>query len=89
MSNKKMLRQEWICEGCGLAGTTQYDPDAGVFDVVRQIRNHHENLASRYAPTCHFDIDQTRVRNPRLLDQYEWNRLVSEIGRKTQAKRTS
>jgi hypothetical protein len=86
---QNLKRQEWVCEGCGLAGTTEYDENAGVFAAVHNIRDHHERLASQYAPTCHFDIDQTRVRNAALIDPYAWNRLVAEIGRKTQARRTS
>lgn len=72
-------RQEWVCEGCGLDGTTEYHTGDGVFAVVQAIRNHHETLASKYAPLCHFDVDQTRVRNDELMDVYEWNRLVAKI----------
>jgi hypothetical protein len=75
-------KQEWVCEGCGLSGVVQYNTGDGVFAVVHAIRDHHETLASRHAPTCHFDIDQTRVRNPEATDIYEWNRLVAEIERK-------
>ncbi len=76
MSEKK---QEWVCEGCGLSGTVTYDPGDGVFSVVRAIRDHHETLASKFAPLCHFDMDQTRVRNDAAMDVYAWNRLVAKI----------
>ena len=79
MSKKK---QEWVCEGCGLSGKTEYEPETGAFAVVHAIRDHHETLASKYAPLCHFDVDQVRVRNSQLTDEYAWNRLVAEIGRK-------
>jgi hypothetical protein len=72
-------KQEWVCEGCGLSGVADYESGDGVFSVVRAIREHHETLASKYAPTCHFDIDQVRVRNPELMDEYAWNRRVAEI----------
>lgn len=85
MSKKK---QEWVCEGCGLNGTVEYDPLRGdVLSVVRELRKHHETLASKYAPSCHFDFLQVRVHNPDMMDQYAWNRLVAEIERKTQAQR--
>lgn len=83
-----MKKQEWVCEGCGLSGVVEYNGGDGVFAVVHAIRNHHETLASKFAPTCHFDIDQTRVRNSEMVNIYEWNRLVAEIERKTRAKRT-
>jgi hypothetical protein len=86
--SKKLKKQWWVCEGCGLSGATEYDPNAGVFTVVHRIRDHHERLASSFAPTCHFDIDQTRVHNPELMDEFAWNRLVAEIERKTEARRT-
>jgi hypothetical protein len=71
MSDKpRPSKQEWVCEGCGLTGKVTYEPKAGVFAVVRVIRDHHETLAGKYAPTCHFDIDQVRVRNQELM--YEW-----------------
>jgi hypothetical protein len=76
------MRQAWVCEGCGLNGVVDYEPSDGVFAVVLAIRTHHETLASKYAPTCYFDIDQTRVQNPALTDKYAWNRLVGEIGQK-------
>ncbi|MGA2426716.1 MAG: hypothetical protein ABSG07_22170 [Terriglobales bacterium] len=82
-----MTKQEWVCEGCGLSGSTEYKSSDGAFAVVHAIRDHHERLASQYAPTCHFDIDQTRVLNPELMDQYAWNRFVAEISRKTARKR--
>jgi hypothetical protein len=81
-------KQSWVCEDCGLTGATEYDPREGVFAVVRALRDHHETLASKYAPTCHFDIDRVRVRNPELMDEYEWNRSVVEIERKTAHKRS-
>lgn len=72
--------QEWVCEGCGLSGTASYDSGRGdVLSVVRAIRDHHETLASKYAPLCHFDVDQVRVRNDALMNVYEWNRLVAKI----------
>jgi len=74
-----MPKQEWVCEGCGLHGSTEYEPGNDVFSIVRMIRDHHERLASKYAPLCHFDVDQVRVRNPALMDEYEWNRLVMKI----------
>jgi hypothetical protein len=74
--------QEWVCEGCGLSGKVKYKSQDGVFAVVNEIRAHHERLASKYAPLCHFDIDQTRVRNPELMDVYAWNRTVAEIEKK-------
>lgn len=82
-------KQEWVCEGCGLNGKVEYRPHDGVFAVVRAIRDHHETLAAKYAPLCHFDVDQTRVRNSDLMDEFEWNRLVAEIERKTAPKRVS
>jgi len=73
-------RQEWVCEGCGLSGTVTYDSGCGdVFSVIRAIRDHHETLASKYALLCHFDMDQTSVRNDDLMDVYAWNRLIAEI----------
>jgi hypothetical protein len=74
-------RQEWVCEGCGLSGTTEYEVK-DVLSVFRALRDHHERLASKYAPLCHFDPDQVRVRNPEMIDEYAWNRLVGEIERK-------
>lgn len=71
------LKQEWVCEGCGLSGTVKYEAGGDVFAVFRLIRDHHERLASQHAPLCHFDADQTRVRNG--VDVYAWNRLVVEI----------
>ena len=77
MSEKK---QEWACEGCGLNGTAIYDADRGdVLSVFRAIRDHHEALAAKYAPLCHFDVDRVRVRNDAAMDVYEWNRLVAEL----------
>lgn len=73
-------RQEWLCEGCGLNGTVTYNAARGdVFAVLRAIRDHHETLAGKYAPLCHFDMDRVRVRNDELMTVYEWNRLVHKI----------
>jgi hypothetical protein len=81
MTEKKALRkQEWVCEGCGLSGAVTYaDPAGDVFAVFRLVRDHHESLASKYAPLCHFDVDQVRVRNNAVMDVYAWNRLVAKI----------
>lgn len=79
MSGDK-AKQEWVCEGCGLNGTVTYDSARNdVLFVMRAIRDHHETLASKYAPLCHFDMDQVRVRNDALMSGYEWNRLVAKI----------
>jgi hypothetical protein len=73
-------KQEWVCEGCGLHGTVTYDSERGdVLSVLRALRDHHETLASKYAPLCHFDVDRVRVRNDALMDVYAWNRLVAKI----------
>jgi len=79
-------KQEWVCEGCGLSGTVEYEPKADVFAVVHAIRDHHETLAAKYAPLCHFDVSQTRVRNAELMDEFEWNRLVAKIEKDTGRK---
>jgi hypothetical protein len=80
-------KQEWVCEGCGLSGKVEYEPRDGVFAVVHAIRDHHETLASKYAPLCHFDVSTTRVRNAELMDEFEWNRLVAKIEKDTGRKR--
>lgn len=78
-------KQEWVCEGCGLSGATKFNPGDGVFAAFYAIRDHHETLASKYAPLCHFDVNMVRVRNPDF-DKYEWNRLVAEIEKKTRER---
>lgn len=73
-------RQEWVCEGCGLHGVVTYDSAlADVMSVVCAIEDHHETLAGKYAPLCHFDVHQVRVRNDAKMDVYSWNRLVAKI----------
>ena len=79
-------KQEWVCEGCGLSGKVEYDPKDGAFAVIHAICDHHERLASMHAPLCHFDVFQTRVRNPKLMDEFEWNRLVVKIEKDTRRK---
>jgi hypothetical protein len=81
------MKQEWVCEDCGLNGVVEYRPHEGVFAVVHAIRDQHETLAAKYAPLCHFDIDRTRVRNSKTMDEFGWNRLVAQIERKTENKR--
>lgn len=62
-----------------MSGATQYRADGDVFSAFRAIRDHHETLASKHAPLCHFDVDKVRVRNSAMMDIYEWNRLVATI----------
>lgn len=73
-----MAKQEWVCEGCGLHGTAEYDSErADVLTVLRAIRDHHETLASKYAPLCHFDVDRVRVRNDALMTGCTGSVLIS------------
>lgn len=73
------MKQEWVCEVCGLSGAAEYQTSDGVFAVVHSIENHHDRLAKLQAPHCHFDVHKVRVRNPELMDIYAWNRMVSSI----------
>lgn len=79
-------KQNWVCEDCGMNGTVRYDIKDGVFAVVHAIRDHHETLASRYAPTCHFTLERVRVWNPREMDVYAWNRFVAAIEQRCERK---
>lgn len=74
----EMAKQEWVCEGCGLSGKTEYT-DTDVRAVVRAIQNHHDTLAKKYSPKCRLDVYKVRVRNPELVDEFEWNRMVAKI----------
>jgi len=74
------VKQEWVCEVCGLNGAVQYREDAGVFEVVYAIEDHHNRLAAQYAPHCHFDVHKVRVKGEDV-DEYEWNRLVASLER--------
>jgi hypothetical protein len=69
----------WVCEVCGLSGATEAGPHADTISAVYAIADHHDRLAKRLAPLCRFDLYKVKVRNPRLMDEYEWNRLVASI----------
>lgn len=75
--NRQNKPQEWVCEVCGISGTTYYKADAGPFEVVYAIEAHHDRLAKEHAPYCTFDVHRVRVRNPALMDPYAWNRFVA------------
>jgi hypothetical protein len=81
-------KQEWVCEGCGLSGTVTFTPSTDVLSVMRLLRDHHETLASKYAPLCHYDMDRMRVRNDAVMDVYAWNRLVAKIEKSCGRKAT-
>lgn len=81
------MKQHWVCEDCGLGGAIDHKENADVIAIVHALRDHHETLASKYAPTCHFNIDRVRVRNDALTNEYEWNRFVAGIEQKTAKKR--
>jgi hypothetical protein len=74
---------EWVCEGCGLSGKTEYLEDEGAFAAVHAIRTHHADLVMRLSVGCLFNIDRLRVRNPRTMDVFAWNRYVVEIEKKS------
>jgi hypothetical protein len=76
------MKQEWVCEGCGLSGAVDYEPTNGdVFSVVHAIEDHHNRLAERHASHCRFDVHKVRVRNPSLMDEFAWNRFVASVTR--------
>lgn len=75
------MKQEWVCESCGLNGSVQVSEHANPFSVVYAIENHHEKLAAAFAPHCLFDVHKVRVRNPELMDEFAWNRFVASVGR--------
>ena len=74
-----MKRQEWVCESCGLSGAVNHEENADAVSVAYLIADHHDRLAKKYSPDCRFDLRKVKVRNPHLMDEYEWNRLVASI----------
>lgn len=79
--SRAVLKQEWVCEVCGISGATEFVQNADLFSVIYAIENHHDRLAQELAPHCRFDIHKVRVRNPELMDIYAWNRLVASLKR--------
>jgi len=70
------MKQQWMCEVCGLSGAIEYSDGAGVMEVVHALESHHDRLASEHAPYCRFDTHRVRVKSDDM-DIYEWNRLVA------------
>ena len=71
------MKQNWLCEDCGMSGVVTVPDHADVMSVVHEIRKHHDRLAAEHAPNCIFNTRVVRVKTDDE-DIYAWNRRVAE-----------